>query len=395
MWTFLEHYFKTLAPSREGTPGEPERVTAIQAITWASPKCLRPDDICCQDTNAADWLATSCQAAAGTYRLDPDIQFPRTQSWIHIVLHSLKSQFVVGLLSTILPEDMTLRGYVAATHPDQFWVSCGLKEGGQPRQPRQPAGWGEASEASSTWRHRVVWLIPAAAAQAVELDHRASEKFVKVRSMWEAGTLHLLTAAPRSIGGRSRMTFAPRADAYGESLLLVLDYIGPMLAVFGCLRKAIKDLEGAGPSTAWLATGPVRAALNWAPGEREAAEPCSPGHALPLNLRCQNTLSEVIGTKPELPEAIDILDEQQAKILEALREANKPCHLVHALAGAGKSWLLQAILAICTKQTRQPGKFLLVTLRNRPLRHEFLETLLKNKILEPEEVLWGGGGSTA
>ena len=112
----------------------------MQAITWASPKCFRPGDICCQDRSAADWLATSCQAAAGTYRLDPHIQFPRTRSWIHIVLHSLKSQFVVGLLSTILPEDMLLRGYVAATHPDQFWVSCGLKETRRPAAPAAPAG---------------------------------------------------------------------------------------------------------------------------------------------------------------------------------------------------------------------------------------------------------------
>ena len=79
----------------------------------------------------------------------------------------------------------------------------------------------------------MVWLIPAAAAKAVEKDHRGSEKFLKVRNTWEAGTLHLLTAAPRSIGGRSRMTFAPRADAYGESLLLVL---GPSRPGACCLR---------------------------------------------------------------------------------------------------------------------------------------------------------------
>ena len=31
-----------------------------------------------------------------------------------------------------------------------------------------------------------------------------------------------------------------------------------------------------------------------------------------------------------------------------------------------------------------------MTLRNRPLRHEFLETLLENKVVKPEDVLFAG-----
>ena len=401
-WNFLRWHFFSLNGNK--CRHRPCPVTSLQAFSWASPDSLKPDDICCQDTNPPLWLALSCEAASGTYRLDTTLQFPRTERWIHIVLHSLKSQFAAGLLCTILPEDMLLRGYVSVAHPDQFWVTGSLKDtrGAQ----RQPAG---PDEVFSTWRHRLVWLIPTDAARDAEERHRQGEVHRhcssstpwrrrpdrslrdarKSRDMWRAGTVHLLTAAPRTINGRYRMTFAPPAQAGGESLLLVLDYIGPTRY---CLRLPSQGHQGHGgrplagdrPGAGGPELGPGRGG--------GVAEPCSPEGNLPSNLRYVNTLSDVINPDIPLPPAISTLDEQQAKVLEALREANMPCHLVHALAGTGKSRLLQAILAMWdTARQRHPGKFLLVTLRNRPLRHEFLETLLDDHILKPDEVLWGGG----
>ena len=231
----------------------------------------------------------------------------------------------------------------------------------------------------------MAWLITAEKYDAlVDARTRGQTRAERISQMWSAGTVHLLTAAPRSWQGKWRLTFAPKAEHFGDSILLVMDYVGPIVSVFNCLRKAMLDEQLAG--NPWVATGPLQATLNW-DDAGQVAGPASP----PISVSWQNTLTGVIDMNLALPQSIRGLDAQQRQVLEALRAQAVPCHLVHALAGTGKSYILQAILANWVHARQTNDRYILLTLRNRPLRHEFLETLLANKILQPEQVLWGGG----
>ena len=69
--------------------------------------------------------------------------------------------------------------------------------------------------------------------------------------IWQAGTLHVVQHAPWLRGGASRIIFKPPADDFGETVVLILDYVGPAIATFMTLRHREASLRG-----------PARAALS-------------------------------------------------------------------------------------------------------------------------------------
>ena len=141
VWGFLEAHFSLLGVG-PGGPGEDVPVTAMQAISWADPHALPRNDVCCQapELLMAPWLATACRASAGIYRLTPEVRLPRTPSWVHIVLHAIKSKFAAGLLSNMLPEHMKLHGHVSEKLPHMFWLAGTLpvNEAADPLTRRRP-----------------------------------------------------------------------------------------------------------------------------------------------------------------------------------------------------------------------------------------------------------------
>ena len=256
------------------------------------------------------------------------------------------------------------------------------------RRRRPSSGWPALprSRLKSKRRNRkhgaTAWPGASSRRRPSEFTSTASwKRRTRFHSPWQAGTLHILTAAPRTGGGRARMTFEPPAEEFGHTIMLVLDCIGPLVSVFSCLQKGLQNL---GPMQ-WPATGPVKAALLW---DEFLVDPARQ----PLAAKSFNALSKVI--PPDflfnLPEALNCIDAEQLSVLEAIRASGAPLHLVHALAGTGKSMIMQVILAQWVRKTRKPNRFLLVTLQNRPPRHEFLEALLENKVLAPREVLFAG-----
>ena len=276
-----------------------------------------------------------------------------------------------------MPKYRVMQGHVDEKAPTFFWLACCAEA------PTQ-----EQEKDRDTWRHSLAWRIKQETALRIHLDGQLEETD-KVSLTWQAGTLHLLTAAPRTGGGRARMTFEPPAEEFGPTIMLVLDYIGPLVSVFGCLQKGLHNLA----PMQWPGTGPVKAALLWDDGWESNQDEFLVDPALPpLSAKSFNALSKVI--PPDfpfnLPKALDCIDAEQVSVLAAIRASDAPLHLVHALAGTGKSMIMQVILAQYVRKTREPNRFLLVTLRNRPLRHEFLETLLDNKVLEPKDVLFAG-----
>jgi hypothetical protein len=61
---------------------------------------------------------------------------------------------------------------------------------------------------------------------------------------WQAGTLRVLARAPRAQCGSGRMTFAPPAADFGDTLALVLDYVGPAITAFMILQSSANQLGG-------------------------------------------------------------------------------------------------------------------------------------------------------
>ena len=106
----------------------------------------------------------------------------------------------------------------------------------------------------------------------------------------------------------------------------------------------------------------------------------------------------------DLPPAWKIVDQQQRGILTAMAKSNAPVHVTHALAGCGKPTVLQCLVALhashhaaalAREAESEAGAgadspVLVVLLRTRTLRHEFLQALLRNQALAPEQVVFGG-----
>ena len=75
--------------------------------------------------------------------------------------------------------------------------------------------------------------------------------------------------------------------------------------------------------------------------------------------------------------------------------SDAPVHVTHALAGV-KSTVLQCTVALYAKRharmvdSEAGSHALVLVLRTRTLRHEFLQALLQTKALQPGQVIFGG-----
>ena len=144
--------------------------------------------------------------------------------------------------------------------------------------------------------------------------------------------MHVVQHAPWLRGGASRIVFKPLADDFGEAVVLILDYVGPAIATFMTLRHREASLRG-----------PVRAALS-------LTGHCGDGVS-------KNTLRNIFhdGFLEDLSPDLRIIDQQQRGTLAGS----------HVLA---------------------------LVLHTRTLRHEFLQALLQNQVLQPGPVIFFGGG---
>ena len=75
------------------------------------------------------------------------------------------------------------------------------------------------------------------------------------------------------------------------------------------------------------------------------------------------------------------LDEEQRSVLRGISSSTKAVHVVDALAGTGKSQLARCLINRWGSLRDNGQGFLLMTLRTRSLRTEFLESLLSDKVV--------------
>ena len=216
---------------------------------------------------------------------------------------------------------------------------------------------------------------PVSAAADPGTDHRVPaprpRRAHQPVGIWQAGTLHVVQHAPRPRG----RVIKPRADDFGENVVVFVGYVGLAVTTFMTPRNAETSLRGPG---------------------RTALKLASRGS----NGSSRNTLRSLYHTNflEGLPAALRISDQQQRGIAAAMAASDVPGHVIHALAGCGKSIVLQWLVALYAARharmldSEAGSHALAFVLRARTLRHEFLRTLLRNQTLQPGQVMFGGKG---
>ena len=217
------------AISSQNRSDAPRASTATVPLHWGNPCELDHQDICRTATGPSVWLGNCCEAT-GIWVLRPGLPVPPAQ-WIPTVLHAVKARLMATLLSQrAVPFNRMLRGQVTPKMADVFWLSCSAT----PDDAQLPPG---ASAEHGTWRHCLMWRITIHQLRALPGSSVALD-------IWQAGTLHILVRAPRTRSGSGRMTFAPAAEDFGETLVLVLDYAGPAITAFMTLKGSDAKLRG-------------------------------------------------------------------------------------------------------------------------------------------------------
>ena len=183
-----------------GRPGQPP---PSFRRTGGSPGGLPAEDPCQAATDPAAWIGDCCCSGA-IWTMRPGLVVP-AGSWVAAVLHAAKTRLLGSLLSQKpVPLHRTLRGHISPKRPNGLWLSRSAVRG-----EVLPASTGPG-----TWRHCLMWRIT---------GHRLRGLSATPAGVWQAGTLHVVQHAPWSHGVASRLVFAPAADDFGETVVLILD----------------------------------------------------------------------------------------------------------------------------------------------------------------------------
>ncbi|MFM7979693.1 MAG: hypothetical protein ACKPKO_10290, partial [Candidatus Fonsibacter sp.] len=103
-------------------------------------------------------------------------------------------------------------------------------------------------------KKRVAWMIPTALAK--------KSSGATPMAVWSMGCLHVLTAAPRTMGDMWRIAMSPPSSKTGGMTMLATDYQGPLLSVLLSLTdRGTSSYVSAPPAP--QCSGPMRAALRW------------------------------------------------------------------------------------------------------------------------------------
>ena len=274
----------------------------------------------------------------------------------------MKCNFLKHLPMQAIKQDHILRGVILETKPAIFWVGA---DGSSvlDAAPSHPVEGQEKAidDTEGTWKNCVAWLIPTAL-----IHHAGASGSTGTTSLWASGCLHVLTAAPRTMGGQWRITLSPPASEAGNMTMMVTDYQGPLISAFLALLDADPETS---ELTEPQCSGPIRAALRWT-----VPPVCDAFNVFAGLFVDENAFAEMPAVLTER------LDEEQRQALSGISCSNKAFHVVDALAGTGKSHLARCLINRWGEVADSNLGFLVVALRTRTLRQEFLETVLSDKV---------------
>ena len=111
----------------------------------------------------------------------------------------------------------------------------------------------------TTCKGRLVWTVHTKVLETAPAQNCVGE------DLWCCGRLRVLTSAPRSTQGKSRILFDPpaRQEETSDVMMLVLDFAGVPLWQYDCLKRA---------AAAEKMPGPLAALLQWERPPRSRGE---------------------------------------------------------------------------------------------------------------------------
>ena len=278
--------------------------------------------------------------------------------------HALKCSSVAGLLQgSNVVLSATLRAWVPPDALDEAWVvgSASHLAGGSTEAPCA----GPEPELG-TFKDHACLVVPLAAAR---------EPGVTLEQLWRRSWLRLVSSAPQTSYGRWRLRFFRGLPVSGDVIVVMLSYVGGALDTYTALGRGVSQLGGLLGTAVRMWYGTL--------------EP-SPGKVPPLPAK--NFLhGKLTQERLRALEAGGMrrLSQQQEDVFLRIGASPCPLHLVTAIAGAGKSTLVQAMLG---EWEDEEGLILWLT-SSRELRDDVLVNSLLlpgAALLSQEQVMWAG-----
>jgi len=129
----------------------------------------------------------------------------------------------VTFLSSVWPamacsSHHVIRGFLNDVETATFWLAADATNMPDSDDINRATQDGE----ETTWKGRLVWTVHTEVLETAPSTNRVGE------DLWRCGRLRVLTSAPRSMGGKSRILFDPlaRQEETGNVRMLVLDFAG-------------------------------------------------------------------------------------------------------------------------------------------------------------------------
>ena len=204
---------------------------------------ITPGDPCAQGLHFHDWLTTACDYTSGYLLLRPEAKLCAA-NYVRALFHMLKHELLANLRQAPVYQSGILRGVVPKRMRDCFWVAGTLCADAERSD--------DTSE--NTWRNWVVWMN-----DTETVKKHVSNPKADADTFWESGKLHVLTSAPRTWSGRSRILLAPKvSEAFGEDCaMILLQFVGAERWAYTTLRRISREPFMEGPLRQLLCEPPI------------------------------------------------------------------------------------------------------------------------------------------
>ena len=356
-------------------------------------------------------------------------------------MHAAKAQLLTSLQHCQITEADVLIGQKDEEDPSVFQIAARLAAKTNDNQLEVEGEWDGAD------KHRVMFVIKKSKLEVLELGRDSAQARYE---LWHHGHLHFVLSAPRASYACWRtLKVAPKLDAAPklddgcqeiEPLFgILLSWVGSSFFAHEALRRSPSASVGVlshlfnlkiGGHEQSNFTEPMPSASSAEPMPSASSEPSDraahsatvqnllpsspgsssdssdPGHLLELPPRASDFAASeprnnnvwkkmMIGAEQDLLKSLlgrrqMSLDEEQAEVMQAILDSDKPLMHVSALAGTGKS----VVLGLLMDMMMISDRYVIVLVPSRVLRHETVITHGKQAGLAEdvvdERVLWLG-----
>ena len=384
-------------------PGRGLRMLHSPAAVVAT-KCL-----CSKLARFPTWLHYEC-SGSGSFLVTPNTKFGAESELIPAVMHSMKCELLSHIRCHPVSPKNILRGVISETNADVLRIASNATAfssvGTTP----------ENIDHGATDKHKIIWLVATPFARcltrvlrrdggkgkrkgqttdkdntwrsttsentgnALETDLTAlfdalvntSECFGSgVHRLWEYGSLHIATSAPKSQVGRWKLRFSPPmlGPHFGDFICIIMDWVGNYFFYHECLRKAATTALHAGPLVKMFVPHVT---------------------ARTTNALC-GLLSEDVLALYEQKMGFKF-DSHQRKALHHMNAATDTAFFVRALAGVGKTAVSAVIQFACTKRYMEDhaDSCVVVLFPSRELREDLVQEALAQAAIPQEKLMWLG-----